>query len=65
MQGSVRKRGNSWYYRYYTFVDGKKKQIERKGGSTKHQALIKLYHTLCNLDAMKNQTINDIHGGAK
>lgn len=59
MQGSVRKRGNYWYYRYYAFVDGRKKQIERKGGSTKHQALIKLRHTLCDLDAVKNHMIDN------
>ena len=42
MEGSVRKKGNTWYYRYYVFVDGEKKQIERKGGSTKREALEKL-----------------------
>ncbi|MEG2737820.1 tyrosine-type recombinase/integrase [Clostridium sp.] len=42
MQGSVRKKGSSWYYRYYTYINGEKKQIERKGGSTKKQALEKL-----------------------
>lgn len=34
-QGSVRKKGNSWYYRFY---EGGK-QIERKGGKTKAEAL--------------------------
>lgn len=38
-QGSVRKKGNIWYYRYYD-TDGK--QIERSGGSTKAEALEKL-----------------------
>ncbi|MEG1481816.1 tyrosine-type recombinase/integrase [Clostridium sp.] len=42
LQGSVRKKGSSWYYRYYTYINGEKKQIERKGGSTKKQALEKL-----------------------
>ncbi len=42
MEGSVRKKGNTWYYRYYVFVDGQKKQIERKGGSTKRESLEKL-----------------------
>ncbi|MEG2108951.1 MAG: tyrosine-type recombinase/integrase [Clostridium sp.] len=42
MQGSVRKKGSSWYYRYYTYINGEKKQIERKGGSTKKKALEKL-----------------------
>lgn len=41
-QGSVRKKGNSWYYRYYE--DGK--QIERKGGSTKAEALKSLNEVL-------------------
>lgn len=38
MQGTVRKRGNAWYYRFYS--NGK--QIERKGGPTKKEALQKL-----------------------
>lgn len=50
MQGSVRKIGNRWYYRYYLFVDGKKKQIERAGGSTKREALEKLNEELYNLN---------------
>lgn len=50
MQGSVRKRGSVWYYRYYIFQDGKKKQIERKGGATKREALEKLNEELYNLN---------------
>ena len=42
MQGSIRKKGNTWYYRYYTIIDGKKIQIERKGGRTKKEAQAKL-----------------------
>ncbi|MBZ9690681.1 tyrosine-type recombinase/integrase [Clostridium sp. M14] len=42
MNGSVRKKGNVWYYRYYEYVNGVKKQIERKGGITKKEALQKL-----------------------
>lgn len=40
MQGSVRKKGNRWYY-YFDIVDigGKKKRIERSGGKTKREAL--------------------------
>lgn len=52
MQGSVRKKGNSWYYRYYEYKDGVKKQIERKGGNTKAEALKKL-----------NEVLNRIYNG--
>ena len=39
MQGSVRKKGNTWYYRIdLGIIDGKRKQIERKGGDTKGAA---------------------------
>ncbi|MCT4686600.1 site-specific integrase [Vallitalea sp.] len=39
MTGGVRKRGNNWYY-YFDLgkVNGKRKKIERKGGSTKKEA---------------------------
>ena len=46
MEGSVRKKGTTWYYRYYIYIDGKKKQIERKGGKTKKEALEKLNEEL-------------------
>lgn len=52
MQGSVRKRGDSWYYRYYDYKDGVKKQVERKGGKTKSEALKKL-----------NEELNRIYNG--
>ncbi|WP_434284590.1 tyrosine-type recombinase/integrase [Clostridium botulinum] len=39
MKGSVRKKGNRWYYSFYTgTVDGKRKRIERAGGDTKKEA---------------------------
>lgn len=39
MQGSVRKRGNAWYYSFeLAKVDGKRKRVERKGGRTKKEA---------------------------
>lgn len=39
MEGGVRKRGSSWYYYFEAGkVDGKRKKIERKGGSTKKEA---------------------------
>lgn len=50
MQGSVRKKGNTWYYRFYLFVDGERKQIERKGGSTKREALEKLNEEIYNMN---------------
>lgn len=40
MQGSVRKKGNKWYYTFdMPSQDGKRKRIERAGGSTKREAL--------------------------
>lgn len=38
MKGSVRKKGDTWYYRITVYVNGKRKYIERKGGSTKAEA---------------------------
>ena len=38
MEGSVRKKGNTWYYRYYVFVDGQKKQIEKAIGTSYDEA---------------------------
>lgn len=52
MNGSVRKKGKSWYYRYYEYKDGKRKQIERVGGKTKSDALKKL-----------NEEINRLYNG--
>lgn len=40
MQGSVRKKGNKWYYSFEVpGVGGKRKRIERSGGNTKKEAL--------------------------
>ena len=52
MNGSVRKRGSKWYYRYYEYENGVRKQIERIGGSTKSETLKKL-----------NQELNRIYAG--
>ncbi len=39
MQGSVRKRGEKWYYSYeLATIDGKRKRVERVGGRTKKEA---------------------------
>lgn len=39
MKGSVRKKGNYWYYCFDVgVVNGKRKRIEKKGGSTKKEA---------------------------
>lgn len=46
MQGSIRKKGKSYYIRYYQ--DGK--QIERIGGKTKKEAQIKLNEILYKLE---------------
>lgn len=50
MQGSVRKRGSIWYYRYCIYENGKRKQIERRAGSTKREALEMLNEELYNLN---------------
>lgn len=43
MEGSVRKRGNTWYYSFEgAKVDGKRQRIERVGGKTKTEALTAL-----------------------
>ncbi|GEA30286.1 tyrosine-type recombinase/integrase [Clostridium diolis] len=40
MEGSVRKKGNKWYYSFEVGKEnGKRKKIERAGGSTKKEAL--------------------------
>lgn len=40
MEGSVRKRGNKWYYYFdMAYVDGKRKKVEKVGGNTKKEAL--------------------------
>lgn len=52
MNGSVRKKGKSWYYRYYEYKDGIRKQVERVGGKTKSEALKKL-----------NEEINRLYNG--
>lgn len=47
MKGSVRKKGNRWYYSFYTgTVDGKRKRIERSGGDTKKEAETALRNAL-------------------
>ena len=62
MQGGVRKKGDTWYY-YFDLakVDGKRKKIERKGGSTKKEALTALRNAIAeyeNAGTLKND--NDI-----
>lgn len=51
MEGSVRKRGNNWYYAYEgPSINGKRKRYERSGGKTKQEALKKLRDALDELD---------------
>lgn len=47
MQGSIRKRGNSYYIRYY---DKNGKQLEKVGGKTKKEAQLKLNEILYRLE---------------
>ena len=43
MRGGVRKKGDSWYYYFEAGkVNGKRKKIERKGGTTQKEALASL-----------------------
>lgn len=47
MQGGIRKRNKKWYYYFDAgIVDGKRKKIERVGGSTKKEALESLRKAL-------------------
>lgn len=48
MEGSVRKRGKTWYYR---FRDRDGKQIERVAGKTKKEALVKLNEELSRFNS--------------
>lgn len=51
MKGGVRKKGNSWYYSFdLGVVDGKRKRIERKGGTTKKEAEKALRKALAEFD---------------
>lgn len=43
MKGNIRKRGEKWYYSFeIAKSDGKRKRIERVGGSTKKEAQLAL-----------------------
>lgn len=54
MTGGLRKRGNTWYYYFDTgIVNGKRKKIERKGGSTKAEARKKLTQAMHDYDQNK------------
>lgn len=47
MEGSLRKRGDKWYYSFEaSTVDGKRKRIERVGGRTKKEAAASLRKAL-------------------
>lgn len=51
MEGSLRKRGNKWYYSYEAFdSNGNKKRYERVGGKTKKEAHQKLNEALYKRD---------------
>lgn len=51
MKGSVRKRGEKWYYYFdLGIVDGKRKRIERVGGKTKKEAQEALRKALSEYD---------------
>lgn len=51
MQGSVRKKGNRWYYSFELAKEnGKRKKIERAGGATKKEALKALRDAISQYD---------------
>lgn len=51
MQGSVRKKGGKWYYSFEVGKDnGKRKRIERAGGSTKKEALEALRNAIIDFE---------------
>ncbi|MES1047197.1 site-specific integrase [Heyndrickxia oleronia] len=55
MQGGVRKRGDNWYYYFEAGkVNGKRKKIERKGGSTKKEAQIALRNAIAEFEQKGN-----------
>ncbi|WP_413515832.1 tyrosine-type recombinase/integrase [Carnobacterium maltaromaticum] len=66
MQGSVRKKGKSWYYRIdLAYISGDRKQIERYAGKTKDEALqtlrnaIKEYETSGDVMALSDISVTD------
>lgn len=66
MQGSVRKKGNSWYYRLdIAYVNGSRQQIERYAGKTKDEALstlrsaIKEYETTGDVMSLSDISVTD------
>ena len=53
MQGTVRKKGNRWYYSFEIRKEnGKRKRIERAGGSTKKEALEALRKAISEAEVM-------------
>jgi integrase len=51
LEGSLRKRGNKWYYSYETFDSlGNRKRVERVGGTSKKEAQQKLNEALYKRD---------------
>ncbi|WP_195943431.1 tyrosine-type recombinase/integrase [Enterococcus faecium] len=68
MNGSVRKRGNSWYYRMdLAYINGERKQIERFGGKTKEEAqnalrdAIKEYQTTGDVLSLSDISVIDYY----
>lgn len=66
MEGSVRKRGEKWYYRFSIAPkDGKYRQIERYGGETRKEALnalrtaLNLYHNTGTIPNEGKLSAND------
>lgn len=66
MEGSVRKRGKKWYYRFSIAPkDGKYRQIERYGGETRKEALnalrtaLNLYHNTGTIPNEGKLSAND------
>lgn len=62
MQGSLRKKGGSWYYSFeLAKIDGKRQRIERKGGKTKSEAQAALRNAILEYEqAGRVESINNI-----
>ncbi|WP_461206426.1 tyrosine-type recombinase/integrase [Clostridium sp. DL1XJH146] len=56
MKGYIRKRGKSWYYTFdLAKVNGKRNKIERKGGTTKGEAISALNNALRKYENLDSQ----------
>jgi integrase len=61
MQGSIRKRGDKWYYSFeLAQINGKRKRVERVGGRTKKEASAAMHKAMSNY-AQSGQPFDESH----